>query len=1741
MRKIFTLVSAIIFTSIGYSQTYIDEDFSAVIDSITPPTSWKNIDSIQPPAGQIWRFDNPNPRTFNSPITDPAAILDSDLYGFNNAQDAYLSSPNFDASLATIVIIEFDHVYRHIFGGTAELEVFDGTNWVTDTIYTADTDPSLQDISTHEVLDISDHAAGVANAQVRFRYTGSFGWYWIIDNVKIFQPTPDDASVVSVDSTGTGCGFTATETITATVVNQGSTQFFNFPINYQVNGGTTVTETVMDTLDPGDSLQYTFTATYDFSALGSYNIDVFTSLRADQNQVNDTATGTNTQIASIATFPYTQGFENGNGGWISGGANNTWAIGAPAGSVINSAANGINSYVTNLTGSYNNQEESYVLSPCLDFSTLNAPQFKMNIWWNSESSWDGAVLQMSLDNGFSWQKVGDFLDPNNWYNDDDINGLNNLEPSRDGWAGRNSSNNGSGGWVLAEHDLTGAANQPSVYLRIAFGSDGSVTDEGVAIDDILIQEAPAADGGIVEIVRPFTNCALTANDTVEVRIMNAGSGPLTNFPVAYSINNGTPVVDTFPGTLNPGDSAYFVFDTTANLSATGDYTIVSYTSVTGDGNLLNDTLDSDFTNVPVISALPYNEGFETGNGGWVASGINSSWDQGIPTGSVINAAGGGLSAYVTNLTGNFNIGELSYITSPCFDLSSLPADPILRFQNTFTFNFDGQAWIEQSIDGGVTWTKIVDNGGAFEWYNDVQNQWWNATSSQGAGLWVNAENRLIGVAGQSAVRLRFVLSASPFFVSSEGFGVDNIQLDLPPMADAGVISIISPANSCDLGMADSVRVQLKNFGLNALTSIPISFDFNGGTPVVETITTNLAPGDTMEYTFTSATVNVAANGTYNLRSFTSVPMDGNLTNDEAISIVENTLKTAPYFENFDSFTSGQGFDNAGSILLEGWTSNPTGSPDFFWGARNNPTGSGGTGPDADNTGLGGNFIYVEGSNGPLGAIAELTSPCIDLGALTNVQLDFWYHKYGNDIRELYIDVYDGAVWVNNVDSVIGQTQTSNVDPYLLKSVNLTAFAGNVIQVRFRTDGKSGFATDMAIDDFAIFEPSATDAGVIAITAPASECGLGTADSVKIQVRNFGLAALTSVPVAFSFNGGTAVLDTIRTGIPVGDTVDFTFTTGTVNLSAPGTYTLDAYTSLSGDNNGINDSTLNYTVENTRKIAPYTEDFDAFTPGQGFNNQGSVLLGGWTSNPPSNPAYFWGARTGQTSSGNTGPDVDNTTGLGNYVFTEASNGASGDVAILTSPCIDASSLVAAKVDFYYHMLGAEINTLYVELENNNGVAIIDSIVGAQQTAVTDPFLLRSITITSYLGAGDISIRFRSQSLGCCAGDIAIDDFSLYEPSGTDAQVIGITSLTSGCGLGMDTIKVDLGNAGANTIDTIPLAYTINGSAPVLDTSFASIIAGGTSSFAFAVPGNFTASGQYTVEVYSSIANDGNRSNDTTSTQINSVPTVTFPYVEDFETSNGGWIASGTSSSWAWGAPSASVINTAGSGVNAWVTNITGNYNDNELSYLESPCIDLSMQTNDPVIRFLHTFETESCCDEGWVEVSVDGGLSWTKLVDNGTAQNWYNDLTDLWWDGTNNSGVGTWDTTMNVLTGTAGFSAVKVRFVFSSDGSATEEGFGIDKVEIDVVTSVNDIADASTFGFSIFPNPTAGEFTLVAPESNDAINIEVLDTKGQLVHTQVLTANSARRNSIDMSSNAKGIYFVRMSDSNTSTVKKLIVR
>ncbi|RLD49285.1 MAG: hypothetical protein DRI94_11395, partial [Bacteroidetes bacterium] len=459
------------------------EDFDANADGTTD--NFANYWNADPYTGYGWKIETTTTTSSSTGPSGPSSGTGAYIYletsSGASGDIAALTGPCLDFSGITNQIV-FSYKY-HMYGatmGNLYTDVMIGGTWqCIDTIQgqqqTADTDPWLTN-----VLLITNNVE-----KIRFRgergssYTGDMA----IDDILIKQVLANDLASVDIKVPNSYCGMTI-DTIRMSIANVGTASQNSYSATYSLDGGTTwiTPENITTTLNSGDTLDYTFTTLADFSNPGTYDVLAAVILTGDGDNLNDTIAGNSVySVPVISSYPYIQDFE-GTQYWNAGGVNSSWALGTPANTTINSAASGTNAWVTNLTGDYSASENSYVESPCFDFSTLNNPLVQMNIWVNSENSYDGASLWYSIDDGATWQIIGAMNDWTNWYNDNSILGLN-FTGNQEGWTGTTQPN-----WVTAKHLLTSLAGQSSVKFRIMFGADGSLQYEGFAFDDFTIRE-----------------------------------------------------------------------------------------------------------------------------------------------------------------------------------------------------------------------------------------------------------------------------------------------------------------------------------------------------------------------------------------------------------------------------------------------------------------------------------------------------------------------------------------------------------------------------------------------------------------------------------------------------------------------------------------------------------------------------------------------------------------------------------------------------------------------------------------------------------------------------------------------------------------------------------------------------------------------------------------------------------------------------------------------------------------------------------------------------------------------------------------------------------------------------------------------------------------------------------------------------------------------------------------------------
>ena len=588
---------------------------------------------------------------------------------------------------------------------------------------------------------------------------------------------------------------------------------------------------------------------------------------------------------------------------------------------------------------------------------------------------------------------------------------------------------------------------------------------------------------------------------------------------------------------------------------------------------------------------------------------------------------------------------------------------------------------------------------------------------------------------------------------------------------------------------------------------------------------------------------------------------------------------------------------------------------------------------------------------------------------------------------------------------------------------------------------SAFATpsnDRPNMRFDLVLPQDRDFGTTAFLAPTDGgCDLSSAEPVTVQFKNFGLDDQDTLIFNYQVDANPVVTDTVYQTVISGDDIVHTFSVPADLSIAATTYQFTAWTSLPGDNNTFNDTLSNYTITNTLTTGMnLVQDFDGWTSG------GQVLSDFWEQDDTD--SYNWTVGTGPSPGAGTGPNGDHTTGSANYLYTE--NNFTAVVARVISPCLDFTGNTYPKVDFWYHMWGTGIGALNVDYLDNTGTWVNAWSLSGQQGNSWQKAIVDLAPLANQVSR--IRISHITAGFGC---ELAIDDILIYESAADDAILDDILQPVSQLVAGAsETVQVEFFNNGSNSITSIDLGYIIGNSAPVIE-SWTGNLSPSTSAFftfttPFTVPG-----GTFSICAFTDLVGDGIPLNDTMCTSSTGIQTFIPPYTNDFESGQGSWVAEGGLEQWELGQPSTFTINAANSPANCWVIDLDDFYAINSNDYLYSPFFDLS-DLYGCELRFANRYDCDVFGDGGQIEISTDGGQSWSLLgfLNDPLGTNWYNTNSGFpgqpSWAGNNGSWI---NTTFDLSAYDVNPGLIQFRFRFFSDnfGLFGGDGWAIDDFEI----------------------------------------------------------------------------------------------
>ncbi|MDR2057006.1 MAG: choice-of-anchor J domain-containing protein [Dysgonamonadaceae bacterium] len=654
---------------------------------------------------------------------------------------------------------------------------------------------------------------------------------------------------------------------------------------------------------------------------------------------------------------------------------------------------------------------------------------------------------------------------------------------------------------------------------------------------------------------------------------------------------------------------------------------------------------------------------------------------------------------------------------------------------------------------------------------------------------------------------------------THGWYVDDIKINEVFATDAGVTAITSPVNGT-FDTPATVSIKVKNFGATALTNVPVKAVINGGTAITGKVP-SIPVGAEVDYTF-PATVDLSTPATYTINAFTELPGDGNEANDsttiEVISLA-CTVSEFPYEEGWED-----------DFILPCWNfyDRDGDGAGINWRTETINSHSG-------NRSIYHPFHYSHHQDG------WLVSPKISIPGNGHYLLSFWsYNSFYTAYGRNTVLVSEGSSDPASDDFEPVWSPEEVTGDWVQTKIDLDEYAGKDIYIAFRYEGLD--AHQWWLDDLKIEQISDFDAGVTAILSP-RDGNRDATETVKIKVKNFGREPLTNVPVTLEIDG-TVTLNSYVPSIARDEEVEYEFPQ-TVDLSTAKTYSLKAYTELSGDENTENDAATAtvISVACPEPSLPYAE---------GAEDPLKLLC--WTNYTAAETDKVWEVSSLQAHSGI------------NSIFHDWSDFYQ-DVW-LVSPQISIPADGIYRLSFWSYNGSA---SWY--LADGNSVWISES--GADPTSSTSGFVKiwspesvseswveTKLRLADYAGK-KIYIAFRYKAV--YAHTWYVDDIQIDQITGVDAGVTAITSPVTGANRSEETITVKVRNFGSQPLSNIPIKAKIN-ETTVIDGDVPSLPVNSEIEYSFPTKADLSEVTSYNIKVYTLVEDDIDPSNDTATVTV-----------------------------------------------------------------------------------------------------------------------------------------------------------------------------------------------------------------------------------------------------------------------------------
>ncbi len=1117
-----------------------------------------------------------------------------------------------------------------------------------------------------------------------------------------------------------------------------------------------------------------------------------------------------------------------------------------------------------------------LITPSIDLSTSLSPRITFKYHMYGEETGTLYLDVMSSSTGGQWQNI--------WYK-----------------TGQ-QQNSSVSPWSLATIDLS-AYNGETPRFRFSANIvqfySGSGPGGDISIDDIYFEESPLCLEPQEISFTEFTPTSVSVNWTPSSELADLEYGSVGFVQGAGTFVTGS----TFPttiGGLTP-NTTYEIF-TRNNCNADGISAWVG---------------PYRFTTLCNITAIPYEESFETGN--FSTCWIQPTTDDGnwlVRTGTTPTSSTGPSGAHNGNYyayieTNSYTSYESAELISPTIDLTAAN-DPILEFY----YHMYGAAI-------GTLRVHAENPAGSGNW-----ELLGSVTGQQQPTSGTAFEEMVLDLAqyNDQLIRLRFTASYAYLSGATGDLAIDFIQVYERPACEnpnditASNIGINEVTLQWETGGSDTWDLQYGDLGFDPLLE---------SASLINGITTN-------PYLLNG----LSPETTYDVYIRDDCGLDGVSTWEGPFQFTTLCLKQTPYFENVSTNSIPVCWESdPWEIYYQGalYTS-------YTWKVASGATGDNFTGPAQPHDGY---YFYTNETVYPAQAkinIGLISSP-IDFTSTINPEFSFYHHQFSSDTDTnfkngagaLFISVESpvgSGNWLN-VTQFNGNYQSEKSDPFVRQIVDLSEYAGQVIRVKLLASYYPAQKGVIAVDDLTFGEREICqkpgELGLAGVTDTTVDVLWSDADGTSWSVR-YGVPGFNP-----SNDEGNLITNILSPEFQLSSLLPNTDYEAYVqnNCSAVGNGT--SYWS-----NPIAFTTLDL------QTLPFEEGFDG---GSGFppNWEGSTT---WPWRRESGlPLNYNGGHSSQS-----GPSQPYS-GTHYLSFNPFSAQVNQDQFLTYSKSVDLRNTVNPFLTLWYHFFGI-YKVIPTGLETNIKIQIesewgsnqwetVQTIGGQHQFAHDDPWKELWVDLSSYSGK---IIRLRlvaniGPSMNS-AGTMAIDYLTI-----SDNQCPTITTIKQvDKGLNSATIEW-LGNAAT--------AWELVIGTPGFDPNGGSIVTG-ISNPLFEITG-LTPGTNYEVYIRSDCSGQGIGTGVWSAPfAISTTNTVTLPHSENFETGlQSDWFApQGDNSHWRVSFGGTTTTNTGanfgGNGASAGFAHHEGGWPEsNGLSYLISPVFDFTSTTT-PILNFSHHF-------------------------------------------------------------------------------------------------------------------------------------------------------------------------------------------